>query len=98
MREALLQEVRFENAPVQSKQCVQLSPLATIQIEPARQKQPALPTYQIPCGSSLPEELSSPHFVYRSASICFFRSLPNHSGSPVSKLLTTVRNFCFFPR
>ena len=26
------------------------------------------------------------------------RSLPNHSGSPVSKLLTTVRNFCVLPR
>src|SRR5580700_8467595 len=29
----------------------------------------------------------------------FFLPLrPNHSGSPVSRLLTTVRNFCFFPR
>jgi hypothetical protein len=28
----------------------------------------------------------------------FFRSRPNHSGSPVSRLLTTVKNFCFFPR
>ena len=26
-------------------------------------------------------------------------SIPGvHSGSPVSRLLTTVRNFCFFPR
>ena len=33
-----------------------------------------------------------------SSSVSFFRSRPNHSGSPVSRLLTTVRNFCFFPR
>jgi polysaccharide biosynthesis/export protein len=33
-----------------------------------------------------------------SSSVSFFRSRPNHTGSPVSRLLTTVRNFCFFPR
>src|SRR5271157_6199558 len=67
MREALLEEVGFENAPVQSKQGVQLTPLAAIQIEPTGQKQPALPPYQIPCCSSFAEELSPPHFVHRAA-------------------------------
>src|SRR5580692_9802643 len=67
MREALLQQIGFENAPVQSKQGVQLTPLATIQVEPTAQKQPALPPYQIPCGSSFAEELSPPHFVHRLA-------------------------------
>src|ERR1700677_1827266 len=65
MREALFQQIGFENAPVQSKQCVQLSPLATIQMEPASQKQPALPTHQIPCCSSFAEELGPPHFIHR---------------------------------
>jgi len=34
LREALLEEIGFENAPVQSKQGVQLTPLAAIQVEP----------------------------------------------------------------
>src|SRR5258708_726116 len=67
MREALLQQIGFENAPVQSKECVQLTPLATIQVEPTGQKQPALPPYQIPSCSSFAEELSPPHFAHRSA-------------------------------
>src|SRR3984957_5113026 len=67
MRQALLQEVRFEQAPVQNKQSVQLTPLATIQIEPTGQKQPALPTSQIPCDSSFGEKPTPPHFVHRSA-------------------------------
>src|SRR5580700_2746340 len=33
-----------------------------------------------------------------SSSVSFFRSFPNQSGSPVSRLLTTVRNLSFFPR
>src|SRR5229473_4578387 len=33
-----------------------------------------------------------------SSSVSFFRSRPNHSGSPVSRLLTTVTNFCCLPR
>lgn len=33
-----------------------------------------------------------------SSSVSFFRSRPNHTGSALSRLLTTVRNFCFFPR
>src|ERR1035437_1748767 len=33
-----------------------------------------------------------------SSSVSFFRSLPNHSGSPVSRLHTTVRNLPFLPR
>jgi hypothetical protein len=33
-----------------------------------------------------------------SSNVSFFRSFPNHSGSPVSRLLTTVRNLSFFPR
>src|ERR1700683_2147449 len=60
VREALLQQVGFENAPVQSKQSVQLTPLAAVQIEPTAQKQPALPSYQIPRGSSFAEELCPP--------------------------------------
>jgi hypothetical protein len=32
-----------------------------------------------------------------SSSVSFFRSGPNHRGSAVSRLLTTVMNFCFFP-
>ena len=32
------------------------------------------------------------------SSVSFFRSFPNHRGSPVSRLLTTVRNLSFFPR
>src|ERR1700679_2742359 len=52
MREALLKKVGFENAPVQSKQGVQLTPLAAI---------------QIPCRSSFAEELGPPHFVHRLA-------------------------------
>src|SRR6516225_4304742 len=32
-----------------------------------------------------------------SSSVSFFRSRPNHSGSPVSRLHTTVRNLSFFP-
>src|ERR1700691_2927711 len=67
MREALLQQVGFENAPVQSKQGVQLAPLAAIQIEPTAQKQPTLASYQIPRGSSFAEELCPPHFVHRLA-------------------------------
>src|ERR1700733_15778528 len=67
MRKTLLEEVGFEHAPVQSKQGVQLTPLAAIQMEPTGQKQPALPSYQIPCGSSFAEELCSPHFVHRLA-------------------------------
>src|SRR5580700_8491050 len=67
MREAFLQEIGFENAPVQSKQRVQLTPLAAIQVEPTAQKQPALPPYQIPCCSSFAEELGPPHFVHRLA-------------------------------
>jgi hypothetical protein len=34
MREALRKKIDFENAPVQSEQGVQLTPLAAIQIEP----------------------------------------------------------------
>src|ERR1700689_4501917 len=67
MREALLKKVGFENPPVQSKQGVQLTPLAAIQIEPTSQKQPALPSYQIPCCSSFAEKLGPPHFVHRLA-------------------------------
>src|ERR1700723_2841928 len=67
MREAFLKKVGFENPPVQSKQGVQLTPLAAIQIEPTGQKQPALPPYQIPCCSSSAEELGPPHFVHRLA-------------------------------
>src|SRR5882672_11059546 len=67
MREALLKKIGFENAPVQSKQGVQLTPLATVQMEPTGQKQPALPPYQIPCCSSFAEELGPPHFVHRLA-------------------------------
>src|SRR5580658_3180262 len=67
MREALLKKVGFENPPVQSKQGVQLTPLAAIQMEPTGHKQPALPPYQIPCCSSSAEELGPPHFVHRSA-------------------------------
>src|SRR6266567_8747931 len=33
-----------------------------------------------------------------SSKVSFFRSRPNHSGSPLSRLLATVRNFCFLPR
>src|ERR1700723_4258684 len=57
-REALLQQVGFENAPVQSKQGVQLTPLAAVQIEPTAQKQPALPPYQISRSSSFAEDFS----------------------------------------
>ena len=32
------------------------------------------------------------------ASVSCFRSLPNHSGSAVSRLHTTVRNLPFLPR
>jgi hypothetical protein len=32
-----------------------------------------------------------------SSSVFFFGSWPNHNGSPLFRLLTTVRNFCFFP-
>ena len=63
MREALLKKIGFENAPVQSKQGVQLTPLAAIQVEPAGQKQPALAPYQIPRGSSFAEELCPPYFA-----------------------------------
>ena len=66
-REALLQQVGFENAPVQSEQGVQLTPLAAVQVEPTAQKQPALPPYQIPRSSSFAEELCPPHFVHRLA-------------------------------
>jgi hypothetical protein len=31
-----------------------------------------------------------------SSRVSFFRSLPNHTGSPDSRLLTTVRNLLFF--
>src|SRR5262249_56512851 len=34
----------------------------------------------------------------KSSSVSFFRSLPNHNGSPVSRLHTTVRNLPCFPR
>src|ERR1700689_2663576 len=67
MREALLKKVGFENPPVQSKQGVQLTPLAAIQIEATGQKQPALSPYQIPCCSSFAEEVGPPHFVHRLA-------------------------------
>jgi len=30
-----------------------------------------------------------------SSKVSFFRSRPNHSGSPLSRLLATVRSFCF---
>ena len=33
-----------------------------------------------------------------SSRVSFFRSRPNHTGSPLSGLLTTVMNFCFFPK
>ncbi len=33
-----------------------------------------------------------------SSRVSFFLSRPNHSGSPLSRLLATVRNFCFLPR
>src|ERR1700723_4069240 len=67
VREALRKKIGFENAPVQSEQRVQLTPLAAIQVEPTAQKQPALPPYQIPRSSSFAEELSPPHFVHRLA-------------------------------
>src|SRR5260370_26622401 len=67
MREALLQQIGFENAPVQSRECVQLTPLATIQVEPSGQKQQALPPSQIPCCPSFAEKLSPPHLLHRSA-------------------------------
>src|SRR5258707_15282097 len=67
MRQALLKKIGFENAPVQGKQGVQLTPLAAIQMEPTGQKQPALPPYQIPCCPSFAEELGPPHFVHRLA-------------------------------
>ena len=37
-------------------------------------------------------------FRKNSSSVSFFRSRPNHNGSLLSRLLTTVMNFCFFPR
>lgn len=33
-----------------------------------------------------------------SSSVAFFRSRPNHSGSPLSKLLATAMNFVVFPK
>jgi len=42
LRKALLEEIGFENGPVQSKQGVQLASLATVQVEPAGQEEPAL--------------------------------------------------------
>jgi len=67
LRKALLEEIGFENAPIQSKQGVQLTPLAAIQVEPAGQVQPALAPQQIPRCPSFAEELSPPHFIHRLA-------------------------------
>src|SRR5215510_13768038 len=54
-------------------------------------------------GSHMPTHAASIRFRCRltnwlrkkSSSVSFFRSLPNHSGSAVSKLHTTVRNLPF---
>jgi hypothetical protein len=48
---------------VQSKQGVQLSPLAAIQVEPIPKEQPALAPYQIPRGTSPAKELGSPPLI-----------------------------------
>src|SRR5258708_35845505 len=66
-RETVLKQIGFEMGPFKSKWGVQLTPLATIQVEPTGQKQPALPPYQIPCCSSFAEGLSPRDFVHRSA-------------------------------
>src|ERR1700722_9625021 len=39
-----------------------------------------------------------PPFRKNSSSVSFFRSRPNHSGSLLSRLLTTVTNFCGLPQ
>src|ERR1017187_1954550 len=57
-------------------------------------------------GSHMSTQTASMRFLCRltnslrknSSSVSFFRSLPNHSGSPVSRLHTTVRNLPFLPR
>src|SRR6201997_141303 len=41
--------------------------LATIQVEPAAQKQPALAAHQVPRRASFTEEFSPPYFVHRLA-------------------------------
>src|ERR1700677_1463863 len=52
---------------VDSKLSIQLVSLPAVQVEPVGQKQSALASYQIPCRSTLAEELGPPHFVHRLA-------------------------------
>ena len=69
LRQDLLEKIGFENAPIESKQCVQLTSFAPIQVEPAGQQQPALASHQVPRCSSLTEELSPSYLIHRLSSV-----------------------------
>src|SRR5580693_7361913 len=50
-------------------------------------------------AASIPALCRALNSVLKNSSrVSFFLSRPNHSGSPLSRLLATVRNFCFLPR